>query len=1715
MTRASENLRISLPADLNVRLENEIGRGTSSIVYKARIEDGANKIYALKVQKRNLNANDDDNEARIRFRREAASLAKMRHPGLVEILNLGETPEGSFLLMEYVDGQTLDSLIRKKTLTENFSINISKTLAGAIQEAHSVGVIHRDIKPRNILVSESGHVKLIDFGFALDKTNAQDDPCENQNIIGTFRYSSPEQMGLLKRPVDGRSDLYSLGIVLYECMTGTVPFTADDVGELARQHLTEIPTRLDKLNHEISPAFAAIVEKLLAKDPDDRYQSAGGLLSDIERIQSLNADLKINNEVILGTMDDIVASYDVSPIWGRERELSILAKLTEGLKIGKGSVALVEGEPGIGKSRLTQEVIRLEKEKQSKVLFLHGKATKGDPLPLAPIRSAFEIYLKNIKHLPKNECNSLEAKIIEISGKFAPVLKRLSPEMNKILNNTQVSEAENFSEEIFQNGVVELLSGLAKFYGSLIFLIDDVQWLDESSSEILKRLSLKTKDHPIFLLVTSRNDPDNREKLARFINSLESGGGFNNQILLTSLNEDAVKELSQFQLKSLDLDPLLISQLFQRSYGNPFAVGEYIRAMIDSGVLFPKWGKWKFDSKKINSLSLPRDVIQLVVSRIRELSSGTKEILRAAAIIGTQFTSRFISLASGYKLETINQAIFDSIQAHLIESEKPGHYKFVHDRVREALLEDINPDESSILNQKLAKSLDSQWASEPIENRDDFELYQLVQFYSNGHVDKNPKRVFELNYQAGLRASQAYANEQAFTFLWQAQKTANQFDIKTDAVFDRIIGRICTLTSRLEEAVIFFESAFKKTDSSLFKAQIRGEIARLELTGWDLEGAWKNINSALKELGQPLPQSMFGMIFSTIFIGIAGEFLRWLKFKKTISQNKKEYAMTLVDLLNTASEIAVQKHPLLPAVSIVRAIFYAHNLEDSRISIQSYSLYSTLLTAMHLSKGGDFYYQTAANKAKLIGDRVSLANNEFFYAWGHVVTGNAKVLFKISEDIRAHYEQWTDPRRFLDVLWLNGWIHHVRGNTAAAIHISEAIFKRAKSMKKSSAVFDIYSPVYYGTCLIMIGRVEEGTKYLNNLKSYIEKARPNVILGGDFYSQSIMSCLEMSELGQALDQAIEANHKLMKPVFSSISQKHAYIGTAFARLAQYQGADESKRDKKEFLRQLKQSFRELVIATQSALFYKPFILAIKASLLAINAKHRKAEAVLSKAYELAADDGNYFAIFEILRIWARVLVQIEKPHAAREKAIKALEIATTNSWKNRVKWVSDEFSLHEHEKNLSDINSNKLHSGGTSIISGNSIESKRHLDSLLQVSLASVKSLNPQEQILVILDELVKVMGGERAYVFLWDPVESKLQFGGGRDELQNTLTEPKGYSGTVVQQVCTSKLPLVITGTDEGEALGSESAVVHNLRSIIASPLILRDDFKGVVYLDSRLAKGIFTKDDVSILSAISSYIAIAFEASKLANIEAHRLEMAKDLELTGAIQNLFLPKKTTYAVDQLQLAAFYRPATQCSGDWWWYKELAQNKFRFVVGDVTGHGAGPAMITAAVSSYFKVESETSEHSDFPTMLTNINKHLYDIAKGEYLMTACANEIDLTEMKLRYFNAGHPSILVLREDKSVQTVGSAGSPMGSENFLLGAKELLLKSKDRIFVYTDGIVEAKMKDGRDIGERRLRNLLVSTHSMDLVAARDYIVTQLDQLSYGKQEDDYTFLMIDLT
>jgi diguanylate cyclase (GGDEF)-like protein len=1429
-----------------MRVLEELGRGGRSVVYCAE-RDGTR--YAVKVVA-DAGAGDDA----VAFRREAAMLACLRHPGLVRVHEVGVVDGRSYLVMDLVEGRPLDAAIGAGTVAEQWLAGAAAEVVAALAVAHQAGLVHRDIKPENIMIGPDGHARLIDFGLA-GRLGMQ----AADAAVGTFAYSAPEQTGMLRRPVDGRTDLYALGVVLYEALAGERPFQADDAGELIRLHLSSPAPELRLACPQVSPAMAALVGRLLVKDPDDRYQTAHGLMADLTRIAAGERDFP------LGTGDVPGRGLDPALV-GRRDEIDQLRGWWHAASAGHGRLVLVEGLPGAGKSRVVRELVATAGAAGQ--LTLYGKHERASGTPLAAVRDAVDGYLREVRRLPDAARADALARLRALARPAATLLAALSPAMAAVLAGEGRSDAPAEpagagagDEERFARAVAVLLADLARSAGAALVQLDDVHWIDPASRRVLRHLVPLLRGTPLLLVLTARDDTTSRDgvdeltaELAAAAGNGPDGGpdGGPPRLRLGPLPPAAVADLLASGLGGSAAPPPLVERVVAATGGNPLAASEYLRAVVDAGLLRPSWGGWLLDEAGLARLALPENVLDLLLRRVDGLSAAARAPLTAAAAIG-RFTPALVAAASGADPPVIATALADAAAHRLVVPGAAGRYVFAHDQIREALLADLDDAARRRLHQRIAEELERLGGDGPEH------VFEVAQHYLAGEADRTPELVFRAAAAAGAQALRRQAPTDAFALLNRAAAAAEAAGLTPGSAFLADLGTAAARVGRLDLALEQLQRALDGEPDPLRRAALHCEMAGAHHLRWDGARTLEAARRGLAEAGHRLPDNMLVLLLSTIALAVRA---RLRPRRRVVTGPRAERYRLQAMLLNVCAQGAsAVLQPLLSGLVTVRSRHVSGLVRPCPEYAFNRAGLALFARMMGRRRRAEQLLEEAVAAARSLHDPGPLARVEMMRGIieGLILPAGATSGDVLRQVLRAH-GRWLDTAEFVQCVGGLVQLALLRGNLADAEEWHAQAADRVGGADRLAG--NLNGPIG-AQVAALAGRPAEASRLLELCRAALGATPDNIWQRLTLAVAAAGVAVEQGEVGDVLDAAVADFRALgHQPRQLLTGQRAFWVYQAFGRLAQVAAAPPDRRE--QALAAADRAVRELRRAAAGPVLRAYHAVSL-ASLDQLRGDHRRA---LRRLYRVAARASGLdlpLLEYEMARIRARALTGLgHRADAARQAAV-ALGLAIDFGWQARARWVRAEFGLAAGSPNsvAAPAPRSQRASGSVQDIH------QRRLQAVHQVGLAAATVLDPAQLARVALDEIVKIFGAERAFLFLYEADGNRLIPYLGRDAGRRDLGELTGYGSTLVERVRQSTEAVVVTGTEQGAALGSRSTLAHGLRSIMISPLLLRGRLQGVVYLDSRAAKGIFTADDVEILTAITNHIALALQTARTAQLE------------------------------------------------------------------------------------------------------------------------------------------------------------------------------------------------------------------------------------------------------
>jgi len=608
-----------------------------------------------------------------RFLREAQVGQAVQHDNVVRTYDcdavLREGQQHNFLVMEYVEGQTLRDLLRELgRVPEELCRHIAREIARGLAAIHGAGIVHRDVKPENVLITEEQVVKIMDLGVARLKDEAIR-LSQAGGFVGSLEYAAPEQIQSMGRELDGRADLFALGVLLYELSTGQHPFRDEDARQVLHRILEGAPRRAGEVNPQLSPFFEEVVHQLLRKQRDERFADAGALLEVLEAgeegawWQERARELRIQTKQPLRRMR---VPRDTA-LYGRDDELAKLAAIWQKVRSAQGQVLLVEGEAGIGKTRLVDEFVgRLQQDGEA-VNFLFGSYPPGGAATAA---GAFSTAYR--EQFGKEGLEETLADYLVESPVLIPAFAAL------LRGESTPTGAEALTKDSLQTVFVHATRALAAEHPTIV-LIDDLHFAPEDGRALFASLALALEGHRVLLVGTSRPgmDEDWVANVERASNAA--------RIALSRLGAKDLIELLKDAFRSERLATELGLQIAVKSDGNPFFAFEIIRGLREGDFITQSGdGTW-VSTRVIQDIQIPSSVMDLVHARLRDLSEEERELLDVAACCGFEFNPSLVAEVVGLKRIPTLRAFGRIENEHRLVRSTGRDFAFDHYQVQEAL----------------------------------------------------------------------------------------------------------------------------------------------------------------------------------------------------------------------------------------------------------------------------------------------------------------------------------------------------------------------------------------------------------------------------------------------------------------------------------------------------------------------------------------------------------------------------------------------------------------------------------------------------------------------------------------------------------------------------------------------------------------------------------------------------------------------------------------------------------------------------------------------------------------------------------------------------------------------------------------------------------------------------------------------------------------------
>ena len=844
------------------QVTEEIYHGSRTIVKRA-IRTSDQKPVVLKLLK---NSYPSFSEL-VQFRNQYTITKNLQIPGILTPLALEKYGNGYMLVMADEGYQSLPSSLNYPLSLDKF-FPIALQLTAILEDLYQNRIIHKDIKPVNILIHPcTGIVQIIDFSISSLLTKEMQQG-QNPNVLeGTLAYMSPEQTGRMNRCMDYRTDFYSLGVTFYELLAGRLPFESDDPMELVHCHLAKRPLSLQELTGvDLPEMLSAIVMKLMAKNPEERYQSGLGLRHDLEQCgEQWQAKGKIE-KFNLGTKDLCDRFIIPEKLYGREAEVEQLLAAFERVatKDNNTELILVAGFSGIGKTAVVNEVHKPIVKQRG--YFVKGKFDQFNRnIPFSALVQALRNLMGQLLSESDVKLQQWQAKIVDAVGKNGQVIIDVIPELEKIIGKQPaVSE---LSGSAAQNRFNLLFGKFIQVFTTkdhpLVIFLDDLQWADSASLNLLKLLMSEREQGYLLLIGAYRdNEVFLAHPLMLTLDEITKLQGKINTITLSPLSKENINYLVADTLScSFQVAESLTELVYQKTKGNPFFTTQFLLGLNREKLINfnREAGHWECDLAQVRQQTLTDDVVEFMAGRLQKLPEKTQEVLKLAACIGNQFDLKTLAIVSEQSKEDTADSLWRALQEGFIlpqsevykfylEQTKNGNgieiheinpvvsYKFLHDRVQQAAYSLIWEEEKQLTHWKIGQLLLKE--SSPYEQLE--QVFTLVNQLNLGKAaisnSEERQQLAYLNLQAAKKAKLSAAYQVAQDYCTIAIDllpiTAWQTDYELIYSLHRYGSEGASLCGNFDQAELLYNQALINAQNVLDKAI----IYRLQMTQYQLQG---------------------------------------------------------------------------------------------------------------------------------------------------------------------------------------------------------------------------------------------------------------------------------------------------------------------------------------------------------------------------------------------------------------------------------------------------------------------------------------------------------------------------------------------------------------------------------------------------------------------------------------------------------------------------------------------------------------------------------------------------------------------------------------------------------------------------------------------------------------------------------------------------------------
>ncbi|WP_438036947.1 AAA family ATPase [Sorangium sp. So ce204] len=1445
----------------------------------------------------------------------ARELAALRHEynvlcaldvdGVVKAYGLEKHRNGLALVLERPSRTTLHDILRAGRLELKAALTIARSAARVLDEFHRRKVIHKDIKPHNLLVDpDTLEVHFVGFGIATLLPQETQQAMSPEALEGTLAYMSPEQTGRMNRVIDRRTDLYSFGVTLYQMLTGVVPFTGSDPLDLIHGHIARTPVPPPERVPGVPDAVSRIVMKLLEKNAEDRYQSAFGLFADLDACLRQLSTSGAVAPFALGLRDIPDTLRIPQKLYGRAEEERALLAAFERAAGGEGELLLVSGYSGMGKSALVNEMHRAIAQRGG--YFTAGKFEQlNRGAPYASLARAFRELLRHILTERPEQLARWSAALGRAVGSAGQLLVDLIPELEWIIGQQppvqQLPPAE--AQGRFHATFKAFVRVFATAEHPLVLFLDDLQWADPASLKLLQVLAADPERGHLLLLGAFRdNDVYAAHPLRVALDEIEKAGAPLRELKLGPLAlADVIALLSDaLSAARADVEPLA-RVVFDRTQSNPFFVRQFLGSLHAEGLLRFEKGAWTWELDGIRRRTVTDNVVDFMARKIEELEPELVRVLRLAACIGHEFDLRTLAVISERPAHETVAALWKILQEGLIAPVDADYrlahatdatddeaqagvdwrvtYRFLHDRVQQAAYSLISEDRKREVHLRIARLM---LASCEGAARDD-SLFAIV-----NHLNiaapivtsaAEQATAAELNLAAGRRAKAATAYEAAAGYFRAGLGFLPHggFDdhYELALALHRERAEVESLCGAFEEAERLCAAALARARTAMDKVAVLLVQANQYLLQWRNHEATLVQKAGLRLLGCPIPEAreevaaLLEQELRAVPVLLGARSIEELA--RAPRTTNPEHPVTLELLVNLFFGAYNSSDQTLANLAIVKMVTLSLQHGNSDMSAFGYVAYGMVVGPLL----GE--YETAYRFGKMAVELADQLDN---------LVLRAKTYHIFSADVHS----WTQPLRKADPYYDRVYDLGLQAGdwTAMGYMISQSGSDRltyGMNLAELSQLTETHLAFLrrarsHDIIDILLAGVIQPLRCLQGLTrgrlsfddDGFDEASYAAKHGGSPYHMGWLYYAKIRNAYLFGDRASFADLMPKLAVIEGALPTHAKVPEAtfyagLMRIAAWESAEgAARREHEAHLSRLLGRMKRWADAGPDNVLHKHLLLLAEQA----RVEGRRAEAMdlYERGIEAArqADYVNNQALGNELygRFWL-AQGRVEFAHIFLRRAVYLYD-----RWgaTEKAKALRDELAPADPSALGQPLPLSPTGTALQGLVAGESFD----LATVLSTAQAISSAIVLDKVIEQVLRSVIKSAGASRGFLILarGEVLTVEAMIAVGPDTVSLGLSMPLearlDLARSVVHYVARSREALVIGRADDDPRLaGDPHVIARRPKSILGLPLLHQGRLSGVLYLENHLAEQAFTADRIELLRLLSSQAAVAVENALL----------------------------------------------------------------------------------------------------------------------------------------------------------------------------------------------------------------------------------------------------------